>query len=109
MPAGEYDAPIGGKVVLEENGRLSMKGANGLLAGAAKDLLENINYLLSSKLLPLSEAWKKASSIPSKYVRGNDFANKDWVVFELSNNEVIIQKVYKEGTLVYDASKDQGI
>jgi glucosamine-6-phosphate deaminase len=108
MAAGEYDAPIGGQVVLEENGRLSMKGANGLLAGAAKDLLENINYLLSGKLLPLSEAWKKASLLPLKYVRGNDFPNKDWVVFELINNEITIQKVYKEGTLVYDVSRNQG-
>jgi|GEM_PF-21375 len=102
MAPGEYDSPIGGKVVLEECGRLSMKGANGLLAGAGKDLLENIDYLLDSQLLPLSEAWKKASVLPSKYMGGDKVSNKDWVVFKLNDNEVNIQKVYKGGELVCD-------
>ena len=97
MEAGEYESPIGGKVVLEESGRLSMKGANGLLAGAGKDLLENINYLLESKLLPLSEAWKKASRLPANYMHGAKAVNKDWVIFKLDKNELRIQKVYKDG------------
>ncbi|GAB2992718.1 hypothetical protein GCM10027284_07110 [Cyclobacterium sediminis] len=97
MEPGEYESPIGGKVVLEESGRLSMKGANGLLAGAGKDLLENINYLLESKLLPLSEAWRKASILPLKYMLGEKAVNKDWVVFTIEENEVLIKKVYKDG------------
>ncbi|AEL24242.1 6-phosphogluconolactonase [Cyclobacterium marinum] len=97
MEPGEYESPIGGKVVLEESGRLSMKGANGLLAGAGKDLLENINYLLESKLLSLSEAWKKASILPLKYMLGEKAVNKDWVVFAIQENEVLIKQVYKEG------------
>ena len=102
MAPGEYDSPIGGQVVLEESGRLSMKGAKGLLAGAGKDLLENIDYLLESKLLPLSQAWKKASVLPSKYMAAGKVSNKDWVVFKLGDNKVNIQKVFKDGDLVCD-------
>lgn len=97
MKPGEYESPIGGKVVLEESGRLSMKGANGLLAGAGKDLLENINYLLGSKLLPLSEAWRKASILPLKYMLGEKAVNKDWIVFTIEENEVHIKKYTNAG------------
>jgi glucosamine-6-phosphate deaminase len=97
MAPGEYESPIGGKVVLEESGRLSMKGANGLLAGAGKDLLENINYLLESKLLPLSEAWRKASILPLKYMLGEKALKNDWVVFKIEENEILVKKIYKDG------------
>lgn len=97
MEPGEYESPIGGKVVLEESGRLSMKGANGLLAGAGKDLLENINYLLESKLLPLSEAWRKGSILPLKYMLGEKALKKDWVVFTIEENQILVKKIYKDG------------
>nr|MBI1232356.1 glucosamine-6-phosphate isomerase [Cytophagales bacterium] len=103
MPPGEYEAHIGGKVVLEANGRLSMKGSGGMLAGAAKDLLQNVEYLVNSNLLALSEAWAKGSTIPAAFIYGDHFRISDRVLVEESDTGFRIKRVYKNSKLVYSA------
>jgi len=101
MPPGEYDAHIGGKVVLDGNGKLSMKGSNGMLAGAAKNLLENVEYLVANNLLTLSDAWKKGSVFPAKYIYGDVFHISDRVIFVKSDTIFTIRKVIKNNKIVY--------
>lgn len=101
MPPGEYDAHIGGKVVLDANGKLSMKGSDGMLAGAAKDLLQNVEYLVESNLLSLSDAWKKGSVIPAGYINGGNFRITDRVIFEKSATGLTIRKVIKSNENVF--------
>lgn len=106
MPPGEYDAHIGGKVVLDANGKLSMKGSNGMLAGAAKDLLQNVEYLVNSNLLSLSDAWKKGSVIPAGYINGDNFRISDRVIFEKSATGLTIRQVIKNNKIVYEGNAE---
>lgn len=103
MPPGEYDAHIGGKVVLDVDGRLSMKGSKGMLAGAAKDLLQNVEYLVGGNLLSLSDAWKKGSVRPAEYVSGDNFRKTDRVIFEKSTAGLTIRKVIKNNKDVMES------
>jgi glucosamine-6-phosphate deaminase len=108
MPSGEYDAHIGSKVILSEAGRLSVKNEDGLLAGAGKNLLENVHYLVQSKLKPLSSAWAMASCIPLEYLNGEPAPSRrgDWVRFELLGEAIRILQVYKNSKLVYDVAEE---
>ena len=108
MKPGIYPSPIGKEVLLEKNGRLSMQGGGGLLAGATSTLRQNVEYLLSKKLAKLDRAWQMASVIPwnlasptgSRYQKNN---HPDRVVFRLSDNRIYISKVFKAGRLVFEA------
>ena len=105
MPPGEYQTYIGDNVVLEPNGRLFLKNGEGLLAGATKNLIEGIQYLIDKKLKSLSDAWKMASSIPLTFL--DIYPNQDVVIFSVQENRKIhIQKVIKEGQVVFQQSFD---
>lgn len=56
LPAGEYGCGIGDEVILEANGRLSMKHNPGILAGSASTLDLHLETLLNDLSMPLSEA-----------------------------------------------------
>ncbi len=106
MPPGVYETHIGKEVILEEGGRLSMKGQNGLLAGAAKLLIENVEYLLVNKLADLSVAWYMASAGPARlagYKKLNltpgDYS--DMVVFKIIDGRIVILGVIKQGKVVW--------
>lgn len=107
MEPGEYNTHIGDQVVLSKEGRLSLKNSNGLLAGATKSLLENIQYLISRNLATLGKAWEMGSIGPLAFLglesdplgAGNA---ADFVVFDLSeNNEIRIEQVIKGGKVVF--------
>ncbi len=107
MPPGVYQTHIGDEVVLEKGGRLAMKKSPDLLAGATKNLLENIQYLLGQKLLDLAEVWKMASLYPANFLGMAGYGMlpdqpADLVVFDLKNEHISIQKVIKLGQLVYE-------
>lgn len=106
MPPGEYHSHIGGDVVLDKNKRVSLKGASGLLAGAAKSLLENVETLLEHGLCPLAEAWQMASMNPIRFLKKNnvDVASyyNDRVVFALDGASVAIKMVIKDGKVVFN-------
>ncbi|MEQ9374055.1 MAG: N-acetylglucosamine-6-phosphate deacetylase [Imperialibacter sp.] len=106
MKPGVYNTHIGGQVKLEPNGRLSMEGGNGLLAGAAMTLLRNVEYLVTHQVANLSTAWKMASVIPQSlmntYREPNKLAWEDAVIFTFKE-KINVQKVYKCGSLVFGA------
>lgn len=56
MPPGEYTSQIGNQVMLEANGRLSMKHNPEILAGSAATLDMQMNTLLHQLSMPLHDA-----------------------------------------------------
>ena len=105
MPPGEYENHIGGTVILDREKRVSVKGSPGLLAGAAKSLLENVENLISHNLSSLSDSWQMASTnvreMLLKNSPGFDDQN-DKVLFHLNGGEIEIEKVIKNGVIVYE-------
>jgi N-acetylglucosamine-6-phosphate deacetylase len=106
MQPGVYKSHIGKEVVLEEGGRLSMKGHDGLLAGAARLLTDNIEYMIGKKLASLSTAWHMASAGPGLligYEKLNLAADnyRDLVVFNVANGRIVISRVIKQGVTVW--------
>lgn len=105
MAPGEYTRHIGGNVVLDKNKRVSLKGEPGLLAGAAKSLLENIETLLDHQLCSLGAAWQMASLNITGFLNscGNGLTNyeKDRVIFTMDGASVLVQKVIKNGKVVF--------
>ncbi len=105
MAPGEYHTHIGGTVILDEEKRLSVKSHPGLLAGAAASLLENVEHLIHKNISTLSEAWQMASANAAKMLLKNDpgFNNKnDHVMFQFTGREVLINKVIKSGSIVFE-------
>ena len=66
MPAGDYEAAVGGKVTLTPEGKLHLFGNPNMLAGSAMNILQGINFLLRNKLADLPEAWQMASIRPQR-------------------------------------------
>ncbi|MGD5468139.1 hypothetical protein QUS59_22955, partial [Xanthomonas citri pv. citri] len=61
MPPGEYHSHIGGTVILDKEKRVSLKNTPGILAGAAKSLLENVETLVDHNIATIGESWRMAS------------------------------------------------
>ncbi|MDF9798914.1 N-acetylglucosamine-6-phosphate deacetylase [Catalinimonas alkaloidigena] len=107
MSSGVYKSHIGEEVMLEKDGRLSMKNSPGLLAGATKCLLEDMQYLLDRKLVELAEAWKMGSVYPASFlgypapgIAPNQAA--DLVVFKINQKKKIeVIQVIKKGRIVF--------
>lgn len=106
MPPGEYQNHIGGTVVLDEEKRVSLKNTPGLLAGAAKTLLENVETLINHHLATLSDAWQMASTNVADMLVKNDDSfstiNKDMVLFQFREGEIGIKYVIKKGKVVFE-------
>ena len=104
MAPGEYQNHIGGTIVLDKEKRVSLKNSQGLLAGAAKSLLENVETLIDHDLSTLREAWKMASTNVADMLERNDktFDNRnDLVIFQLNGKEIVIERVIKNGRIVF--------
>ena len=105
MEAGTYDSHIGGKVVLEDNQRLSLYNNKKLLAGAAVSLLDCTNYLLKKRISDLSRVWSMASINPSKLIQDkiprNTLDGSDLVLFKFKNDRITILNVIKNGNMLY--------
>lgn len=105
MESGTYNSHIGGKVVLEPGGRLSMHSDKRLLAGAALSLVDGVNHLLRSGLAELPKAWSAASINPesllgSQHTGWSADKRSDLVLFKLREGEVSIMEVFKQGTRI---------
>lgn len=71
MAPGKYETPIGGKVVLREDGFLAIDDGTGdYLAGAALPLLASIPVLVNQVGLSLGEAFALMTSSPGRQVGG---------------------------------------
>lgn len=96
--AGIYDTVIGGKVLLDENRKLSIFDNEEFLAGSASSLYQCVNFLSRKNILPLSEAWYSASVIPHKYLYTNypEMNNQDIVLFSYKNESIRILSSIKQ-------------
>jgi N-acetylglucosamine-6-phosphate deacetylase len=88
-----------------------MKANPNLLAGATKNLLENIEFLLSTQLCSLSEARTMASTRVAEFLEMPDYfpgkpTKGDVVVFaQASAHKIQIREVYKAGKKVFEQPK----
>ena len=69
LPAGVYDAPIGGRVELHSNGRLSLAGTE-FLAGAALPLKDGVARAMAMTGLSLGESIQLATENPGRFAGG---------------------------------------
>jgi N-acetylglucosamine-6-phosphate deacetylase len=67
MPPGLYDTPVGGKVELHPNGRLSLAGTE-FLAGAVLPLKDGVAHLVSRVGISLSDSLTMATENPGRFV-----------------------------------------
>ncbi|MBW5446475.1 amidohydrolase family protein [Cohnella sp. CFH 77786] len=114
LPAGEYTTHIGGRVVLSPEGRLYMAEQEQLLAGSAQLLLRGIEHLASRGLAEPAAAWDMASTGPAGFMglpaaAGlSGGAPADLVLFRRENGKITVERTYKSGKLVFDASARHG-
>ena len=69
MPAGTYDAPVGGRVELHSNGRLNVAGTE-CLAGAAVPLKDGIARAMTMTGISLGDSVRMATENPGRFVGG---------------------------------------
>jgi N-acetylglucosamine-6-phosphate deacetylase len=69
QPAGIYDAPVGGRVELHANGRLSLAGTD-YLAGAVLPLKDGIARAMTMAGISLSESIRMATVNPGRFAGG---------------------------------------
>ena len=69
MPAGTYDAPVGGRVELQSNGRLNVAGTE-CLAGAAVPLKDGIARAMTMTGISLGDSVRMATENPGRFVGG---------------------------------------
>lgn len=108
MAPGEYSTHVGGKVVLTEEGRLSLASNPKILAGSAQMLLWGIEHVVRSGLAPLADAWEMSSVRPAGFMKlaaGQGLAvgaPADLVLFDRAADRIQLLKTYKDGELVYE-------
>lgn len=105
MAPGEYHSHIGDTVLLDEHKRISLKNTPGLLAGAAKSLLENVECLLDHQLSTIGGAWQMASQNVADMLSANDAAfyqPDDRVIFQVIENRIQIMRVIKSRKVVFE-------
>ncbi len=107
MEPGEYDAHVGGRVVLTPQGKLHMADNPQLLAGSVRMLRQEVEHLAKSHLSSLSEAWEMASVRPASFMNLPQAdgltagAPADLVVFSRARHEIKVLQTYKRGCRVH--------
>lgn len=106
MPAGSYITPVGGRVNLSAEGRLSMEGTS-TLAGAVTSLSECIGRAVRMTSRSLAEVLTMATSNPGKFVGDRGVlqvgARADLLRFSWSD-KVEVKDVWLAGKLMHHAS-----
>jgi N-acetylglucosamine-6-phosphate deacetylase len=108
MAPGHYDTHIGGKVVLQPSGKLTLADHPNILAGSAQMLKWGIEHLVKSKLASLSEAWEMASIRPAMKMNLPAKAGlqpgvpANIAVFRHHQNHIQLLQTYLQGNKVYD-------
>ncbi|MHA4812493.1 N-acetylglucosamine-6-phosphate deacetylase [Flavitalea flava] len=110
MAPGEYQTPIGGTVIVDEQKKVSVKNSPGILAGAGKTLLEDIEYLVNHKLAAIGAIWQMASTHILNMMENNGLATNrkfldktraDHVLFRKEGNEIKVIRTIKNGKVVF--------
>lgn len=105
MSPGEYQSTIGGTIILNDENRISLKGSGGLLAGAAKNLLEDVETMFDHNLASLDESWKMASinvrDMLKQHLPGFGDPSQDVVHFHVENNRLKVTKVTRNGEIIF--------
>jgi N-acetylglucosamine-6-phosphate deacetylase len=115
MEPGEYDAHVGGRVVLTPQGKLHMADNPQLLAGSVQMLRQGVEHLAKSHLSSLSEAWEMASVRPASFMNLPQAdgltagAPADLVVFSRERDEIRVLQTYKRGCRVHGDSGAAGL
>jgi N-acetylglucosamine-6-phosphate deacetylase len=68
LPPGRYTSPIGGEVVLTEEGRLHIADNSQLLAGSALSLRQIVDKIVQNGWLTLEQAYDMASIHPWRFL-----------------------------------------
>jgi N-acetylglucosamine-6-phosphate deacetylase len=106
MPAGSYTAPVGGRVNLSAEGRLSMEGTS-TLAGAVMALSECIGLAVTMTSRSLAEVLIMATSNPGRFAGNRGVlqvgARADLFRFRWGE-QVEVVDVWLAGQLMYQAS-----
>ncbi|GAA3408511.1 N-acetylglucosamine-6-phosphate deacetylase [Paenibacillus hodogayensis] len=114
MPSGEYTTHVGGKVVLTEEGRLSLASNPKILAGSAQMLLWGIEHVVRTGLAGLADAWEMSSVRPAGFMKldaGSGLtagAPADIVLFDRQGDRIRPLQTYKDGELVYELEEKRG-
>jgi N-acetylglucosamine-6-phosphate deacetylase len=104
MLPGVYDAPVGGKVELSAEGRLSVAGTT-VLAGAVRPLKDGVAWATVSGVCGLGDAVRMATEIPGRMVGGRGLLRvgepADLVRFalETGTGSLRIESVMVDGAL----------
>lgn len=94
MAPGEYQTPVGGAVVLGGNGRLGVKGGEGL-AGAVVPLKDGVARCMKMAGVPLRIAIKMATENPGRFVGGRGRLRvgdrADLICFRLKEGDEVME------------------
>jgi len=110
LPPGEYKNEEGETIELTKEGMLRYPAQN-VLYGSASPISIGVTHIMNVTGCSLGEAIQMASTNPAKLYgltdRGTIAPGKraDLILFELSDSELVINKTYVNGKLVYDVSK----
>lgn len=103
MPAGSYTVPVGGRVKLSSDGRLSMEGTS-MLAGATVPLVQCIGKAVRMTGWSVTDVLVMATANPGRIVGGRGIlkpgARADFIRFRWTD-EVVLQEVWLAGELVW--------
>ncbi len=100
---GVYEAHIGGKVVLSEDGRLSLFENQNLLAGSAKSLKHCVENLIKKDIASMEHSFKLATTIPAKKINMEQHSSlqvgsyANIVLFDYSDSKISILESYIHG------------
>ena len=116
MPPGEYESPIGARVVLTPEGRLHLATDPRLLAGSAQPLIAGIAHLVDSGLASLGEAWEMASARPLFLLSSSGLQRHlDWITgrpralsIRMSDAAMTIEQVVKAGETIFMHEEGRG-
>ena len=107
MPPGRYDTPVGGRVALNAEGRLSVEGTQ-TLAGSAMPLAECVGRAVAMTGLSLADVLTMATKNPGRFAgdRGHLAlgARADILRFRW-NGRVDVEDVWLAGEPVYSAPR----
>lgn len=98
MPAGTYDATVGGRVHLAPSGRLTVAGTP-YLAGSASSLLDGVRTAIAVTGTSLPDAFTMAARNPRALLGRDD--PDDWTVVHHEGAGIEVLAVIVEGRVVH--------